>query len=184
MALGVIAAGNPRELVRIADLVIPAIGTECDDEAARRRALVDTMAAEALGFRGDVRKALTDGELPAITPEEREGVYGALNQRNFSIEGFESFTAALLAESWVPPWASDGFAWRFLEAWQRLLVRMRIVGKIIGEWPIHMEGMVRLQEVAVVATDSAAEARSMLEDESPPRGRPGLDSEPVRPLGG
>jgi hypothetical protein len=159
LALSILAGGNPREVVRLADLV----GSATTAAEAVTRALRE----EALSLRRQIVTSVAIDDIPAISPAARVGAFNDLPEAAFdSAPGLNVLAStALDDEAWMPPWRDEAWERRFGEAWQRLLIRIAVAGKIISSSTIVQDAEAgRLwQDVIVVASQSAPVARIVFE---------------------
>jgi hypothetical protein len=165
LALSVIAGGNPREVLRLAELVGPA--------TTGQDAVVRALREEATALRRDI--VTTDGAkvsstgrvtLRAMGQEARIGAFNSVPDDVLaspaSMIGLGN--AALEGELWDPSWADEGWNDRFQEAWRRLLVRFAVAGRLAGSDSIVREADLELLQGVVVATSqSSAVGRIVLE---------------------
>ena len=103
LALAVLAGGNPREVVRLAELA--------EDARTGREAIMRALKEEALTLRRQVVTALdTEGVAP-LGQEAREGAFLALPDDAFESEdGFSALCAGALAPAlWSPEWSDAGW---------------------------------------------------------------------------
>jgi hypothetical protein len=159
LALAILAGGNPREVVRLADLV--------GDVRTAAEATTRALREEALSLRRQiVTSVAVEGEL-GIAPEARVGAFHNLDEAAFeSATGLNDLASkALNDELWTPTWRNEAWERRFGEAWQRLLIRIAVAGEIISSARIvqDQDAGLLLQNVVVVASQSAQVARIVLE---------------------
>jgi hypothetical protein len=169
LVLGVIAGGNPREVLRLADLSSSQL---CPDGwNPRQHAVLTAMRSEALGFRLDAISGLASNELPALSEDEKVGVYKALPEAAFTPTEFAELARTLMEDAWKPQWADSAWQARYEREWQKLLVRMFASSKVLDVGPqATREGqdtdngvmLLDLQRATVMASHSAAVARLML----------------------
>jgi hypothetical protein len=159
LTLAILAAGNPREVLRLAEIV-GATTTGPD-------AVVKVLREEALSLRREIVTAINAKDVAPLSADSRAG---AFNQ--FPDEAFENPPALLSLTSdaldpsvWDPAWRDAAWDTRFAEAWKRLLVRLAVAGELIESSSIvqDLERGELLQDVVLVAGQSAAVARIMLE---------------------
>jgi hypothetical protein len=163
-ALGVIAAGNPREVLRLADVVESRVLT--DDTANVVEAIRKVIMTEALEFR---RGSVTSTPFEAderLTDGERVGVFTTLSEQSFGPDEFKNFAISLLEDYWAPEWAREGWQIRFEEEWRRLLVRIYVCGLIARHpsWLNDPKYLANLQDVLIVASQSAVVARLLMQE--------------------
>ena len=129
-ALGVLALGNPRELIRIADISIGSLDytTLTVDQVVYSAIMpeVQELRDEIVGWRhGNDRSLLTD--------TERTGAYNALS---FDSDGRSADLLSLspdaLAARWDPTWLKKVVTRCSRRIWRRLLVRLYVAGRLIG----------------------------------------------------
>jgi hypothetical protein len=161
LVLAVLAGGNPREVLRLAELAHSA--------TTGAQAAADTLEDEALSLRREVVTAATERGVPSLGREARVGAFNCLPDSAFTdISELSELTgAAFDAESWEPPWADRGFDARFREPWQRLMVRLAVAGQLVDSPSLVRDHKLasRLRDVVVAASQSAAVARTLLESE-------------------
>lgn len=164
LALAVLAGGNPRELLRITDLVLNTPRTS--EWQPLTHALATAMHAEAIEFRKQVVATAANNRSPTLTDDERIGAFDALAAARFdSPHAFLELTGSSLSpELWTPSWAGRGWERRFAEEWRRLLVRLHICGHLLR----HQEDLFderrakELQQVTSLASLSAAVAGTVI----------------------
>jgi hypothetical protein len=169
LVLGVIAGGNPREVLRLADLSSSQL---CPDGwNPRQHAVLTAMRSEALGFRLDAISGPASNGLPALSEDEKVGVYKALPEAAFTPSEFAELARTLMEDAWKPQWADSAWKARYEREWQKLLVRMFASSKVLDVGPeMAREGqdtnngvmLLDLQRATVMASHSAAVARLML----------------------
>jgi hypothetical protein len=164
-ALAVIAGGNPREVLRLAELV----GATTTGQDAVVRALREETAAlkrEIVTADGRERKDENGNLLFRVMGQEaRIGAFNSLPDE--AVESPASIVAlgerALADDLWKPTWADDGWNDRFEESWRRLLVRVAVAGRLAGSQSIVRDtDLELLQDVVVAASQSSAVGRVVL----------------------
>jgi hypothetical protein len=160
VALGILAGGNPREVLRLAEFAGLA---DTPAEAAVR-----AVREEALNLRREIVTAEDAEGVASFSEEARIESFKNLPDDDFdSIDRFSSLAArALDEEMWMPHWKDEYWEVRFGEAWRRLMVRLAVAGEIIakGESLVRNPALgLQLQDVVTAASQSAAVARIVLE---------------------
>jgi KAP family P-loop domain len=165
-ALSVIAGGNPREVLRLAELVGPATtGQDAvvralrEETAALKRDIVTADGRETKDQDGNVA-------LRAMAEEARVGAFNSVPDE--AVESPASIVSiserALTDEFWQPTWIDDGWNDRFQESWRRLLVRLAVAGRLAGSQSIVRDtDLELLQGVIVAASQSSAIGKIVLE---------------------
>jgi hypothetical protein len=177
IVLAVLAGGNPREVLRLAELA----GAAATGADAVARALED----EALTLRREIVTAPEVEGRPSLAPEARVGAFTALSDESFaSLQGLSAIgKSALQAPMWEPKWVDDGFRSRFGEAWHRLMLRLAVAGSL-AESPSLVrdpELGTRLRDAIVATSQSAEVGRVVLERElRVETQQPALDREAAR----
>ncbi|HEX5621624.1 MAG TPA: P-loop NTPase fold protein [Solirubrobacteraceae bacterium] len=124
IALAVLAGGNPREVVRLAELV--------GKVTTAREAVMLALREEALGLRREIVTAVNGKGVRPLGQEARERAFLALPETAF--EDPEEFVAltteALEPGLWEPAWKDPGWSARFEEPWRRLLMRLAVAGRL------------------------------------------------------
>jgi KAP family P-loop domain len=159
LALAILAAGNPREVLRLAEIV----GSTTIGPVA----VVKVLREEALSLRREIVTALNTTDGAPLSADARAGAFGQLPDEAFDNPAalLPLTSVALETDVWNPPWQDAGWDERFAEAWRRLLVRLAVARELI-ESPSIVQDLDRgelLQDVVLVAGQSAAVARIMLE---------------------
>jgi KAP family P-loop domain len=160
VVLGILAGGNPREVVRLAEFA-GAADTAAD---AALRALRE----EALNLRREIVTAQSlEGE-PRLGEEARLESFTSLPDADFvSIDRFSTLADRALDERmWMPQWKDEGWEVRFGEAWRRLMIRLAVAGEVIANADSLLKDSalgLQLQDVVIAASQSAAVARIVLE---------------------
>jgi hypothetical protein len=159
LVLAVLAGGNPREVVRLAELAGQA--------ATGREAAMKTIEEEALTLRREIVTALEIEGVPPVTRETRIAAFRALPDDAFEEQsGFERLCRSALSDGmWAPDWRDAGWTPRFDEAWSRLMVRLAVAGELADSRELVRDEKVglRLRDVVTAASQSAAVARIILE---------------------
>jgi KAP family P-loop domain len=165
LALSVIAGGNPREVLRLAELVGPA-STGQDAVVRALREEVTALRREIVTTDG--REVTEDGKLTlrAMGQDSRIGAFNSVPDD--AVESPASISVlgkgALADRMWDPAWVDEGWNDRFQEAWRRLLVRLAVAGRLADSQSIvREEDLELLQGVVVAASQSAAVGRIVLE---------------------
>jgi hypothetical protein len=160
VALGILAGGNPREVLRLAEFAGVA------DTPAE--AVVRALREEALNLRRDIVTAENADGTPNLGEESRLQSFMNLPDGDFdSIQRFTMLADRALDDGmWAPPWKDDGWEARFAETWRRLMVRLAVAHELI----VNAESLVddsvfgiHLQDVVTAASQSASLARVVLE---------------------
>lgn len=158
LVLAVLAGGNPREVVRLAELAGQA--------ATGSEAVMLAIAEEALALRREIVTAEPIGGV-ALGQAAREAAFLALSDDAF--EHQQEFAAlcasALTPEMWDPQWADSGWTSRFSESWRRLMVRLAVAGELAGSSSIVRDTDLtdRLLDVITAAGQSGQVAKIVLD---------------------
>jgi hypothetical protein len=159
LALAILSGGNPREVVRLADLV--------GDAPAAAEAVTRALREEALSLRNQIVTSVAIDGVPSLGREARVGAFDGIPEAAFdSATGLDALASTALGdELWTPSWRDDAWEQRFGEAWQRLLVRIAVAGEIVSSSSIVQDSNAGrlLQNVIVIASQSAQVARIVLE---------------------
>jgi hypothetical protein len=157
IALAVLAGGNPRELVRLAELVGPV--------ATVREAVMEVLEDEALTLRSDVVTAMEVEDFEPVGREPRVGVFRSLPDEAFNEpEAFDELCKDAL-DAWEPSWGDAGWKQRFEEPWSRLMIRLAVAGRLVDARSLIRDEDVgkALLGVVVAAGQSSHVARIVLE---------------------
>lgn len=175
--LGVLAGGNPREVLRLAEFVAqsPSATGAADErrgyDIPAGEAVIATLKEEALSLRREIVTAVDSAQgdsshppPPPIGHEARTGAFVSLPEAAFADDrAFINFTFSVIDDMWEPEWADEGWTRRFLEPWRRLSIRLavgaRLVEQIGGD-----EELPQLRDVITTASQSAAVARIVFEE--------------------
>ena len=159
LVLAVLAGGNPREVIRLAELAGPVTtGVE---------ATMSALGEEALALRREVVTATSTEGMPELGQAAREGAFIELPDEAF--ERPEEFTKlcrrVLHDEMWEPSWADPGWTARFEEAWRRLMVRLAVAGQLAAAHSIVRDADLtdRLLDVVAAGGQSSQVAKIVLE---------------------
>jgi hypothetical protein len=159
LALGVLAGGNPREAVRLAELAREA--------TTRADAVCDTLRDEALNLRREVVTAQDREGMPPLGHEARVEAFKSLPEDAFRSEGqLCGLAAGTFRDTlWQPSWTDATFVDLFGEAWRRLMVKLAVGAQLIeaGSLAQDRELALRLRDVVVAVSQSARVARTVLE---------------------
>lgn len=159
IALAVLAGGNPREVLRLAELAA--------DAPTAHDAVLAVIRSEALRLRREIVTAPAAGA-DVLGQEARINAFTSLPDEAFASPAtlVELAARALIDELWAPGWADD--AWRafFEEPWCRLLLRIAVAAEL-AEAPnlVQYPDVARmLQDVVVAAAQSARVGRIVFEE--------------------
>jgi len=160
VVLGILAGGNPREVLRLAEFAGVA------DTPAE--AVVRVLREEALKLRRDIVTAENGTEAPPLGEEARLQSFRRLPDDDFdSIQRFSTLADRSLDDDmWMPPWKDDGWEVRFGETWRRLMVRLAVGRELeANAESIAVDSALglQLQDVVTAASQSASVARIVLE---------------------
>jgi hypothetical protein len=159
LVLAVLAGGNPREALRLADLASAAT-TGAD-------AATSAISDEALTLRREIVTAEISGTA-RIGSEARVGAFTNLPDHAFARPDRLAALGkvALSAELWQAQWQDPGFKQRFGEEWQRLMVRIAVAQQLIDSQSLVRDPdlATRLRDVMVAASQSADVARIVLQE--------------------
>jgi KAP family P-loop domain len=169
-ALCLLAAGNRRELVRMADL--------CAIYARKRRvpldeyAIVGLLAEESSALLQEIIRSKPEPLSAADDAQVKYEAWTALAPENFATaEAFVSLGVRAIHQFWEPDWANEG--WRSVsESWKRLLIRLFVGAKVLPS--IHgsstecfldnQDIVTSLQKTLIMATHDSSVARLMLRE--------------------
>lgn len=158
-AVGVLAAGNPRETIRLADLADEKHDSTLADPA--RAAIAAVLGAELREFR---REALVAGS-GRLTENEQTGMYNAVARLLDDDEALLAGAETAVADLWTPEWGRTTWHTLFAEEWRRLLIRLQAGAWMAGDDRLSDEAtLVRLSSVIAEASLSAMAARLMLSE--------------------
>ena len=160
LVVAVLAGGNPRELLRLAE----SAGSAATAEEAAMQALRD----EAVTLRGEVVAATVMEGVPDLDQDAREGAFLSLTDSAFEkTDEFVALCDDALDGLWHPSWADPGWSVRFEEPWRRLMVRLAVARQLTASQSLlrDRELINRLRDVVVVASQSSHVARIVLERE-------------------
>ena len=165
-ALSVIAGGNPREVLRLAELVGAAstgrdavVRSLREETTALKREIVTADGRELKDEHGSVTYRL-------MLPESVIGAFNSITDE--AVESPANIVSlgerALTNELREPAWSDLGWEDRFQEAWRRLMVRLAVGGRLCGSESIVREtDLELLQGVVVGASQSSAVGKILLE---------------------
>ena len=156
--LAVLAGGNPREVLRLAEAVGGSTADPLD-------AVVRVLKEEALNLRREIVTAPNPlGGRPPIGHDARIGAFQSLPDAAFEDPlAFRQFADGSLA-LWEPPWRDDGWDAEFEEPWRRLLIRLSVGGQLIDSPLDDEERLLQLRDVITAASESAAVAKVVFEE--------------------
>jgi hypothetical protein len=157
--LGVLAGGNPREVLRLAEAV--------GDLRDPRVAVVKVLREEALNLRREIVTAPNIESRPPIGQDARIGSFKSLPDRAFvdSSSFLELSGDALNDPMWEPSWRDEGWTAAFEEPWRRLMVRLAVGARLVSGNEFNEERLLQLRDVITAASEGASVARIVLEEE-------------------
>lgn len=169
-ALCLLAAGNRRELVRMADV--------CAMYARQHRVLLDEyaiiglLAEESHALLQEITRSVPDSTSSDGGTEVKYRAWTALAQEHFvSAETFAQLGIRAIRELWQPDWADS--TWTSVsESWRRLLIRLFVAAKVLPSGHgssaaclLDSHDIVfSLQKILVMATRDSSVARLMLRE--------------------
>jgi len=162
-ALGVLSAGNPRELLRIADLATQGLASTQDASPSLVAALAPVMKAEAAEFQRDLLSI--SSHLLLANDDDKASAYFALDEPNFLLEKFVPFARGLIKEEWSPSWGGSTQNGGLRDEWRKLLVRLYISGLLASEEEgLYTDStlLADLQRIVAATPRSPGVARLML----------------------
>ena len=155
--LGVLAGGNPREVVRLAEAAGAA--------ETPAQVTVAALREEALSLRRDIVTAADVEGMPPLGQDARIGSFTRLPDAAFDDpQTFVELAATGLdGEMWDVEWRDAAWETLFEEPWRRLMVRLA-VGRRLIENDSSPDQIEQLRDVVVAAAQSAQVARVVLEE--------------------
>jgi hypothetical protein len=169
--LCLLSAGNLRELIRLADESRRPARPDGTDP--NHWLIMKALEAEATALLGEIINiyAAHDGAGDVIVSVWNKLPYAAFS----TVDGFVELSRSAIRELWPPNWADPIWDDHIRESWQRLLVRIFVSGSVIA--PSRITGdprkyspqdMAGLRDVLIMATQSSAVAKAMLQAGSGP----------------
>jgi KAP-like P-loop domain-containing protein len=155
--LAVLAGGNPREVVRLADSVF-------DDTTDPEQAVIRVLREEALNLRREIVTAPNVEGREPLGNEARMGAFRSLPDEAFADPYQFRGLGNSLPQLWEPPWADEGWTQAFGEAWRRLLIRLAVGGRLLDVLGADEDPFLQLRDVITSASESAAVARVIFEE--------------------
>jgi KAP family P-loop domain len=168
-ALCLLAGGNRRELIRMAD--------GCTEYARRHRlrlnesTIIGLLEEESSALLRQIIRELS-GDNSAIRDDNvKYRAWRSLPRDSFnSVDNFVRLGNSAIQNHWRPPWDADEQWDRFGEPWRRLLLRMFVSARILTKPRNTGEGVlledesvvVVLRDILLMATRDSAVARLML----------------------
>lgn len=172
-ALCLLAGGNQRELIRMADLCN--IYSRRHDTPLDEYIIVDLLAEESFALLQQITRDLPEMNLASSDEDVKYRAWMALPREAFIMpERFMRLGSSAIRDYWEPSWASDDWA-RVREPWRRLLVRLFVAAKVLAPPNEHgldergavcllddYDAAVHLRDILVMATRDSGVARLML----------------------
>ena len=163
-ALCLISAGNQRELVRIADIILR---HEAVSEARpEHQLIVFAMEGESVALLRDIIRMPVEQASSAA----KNGAWRALPRDSFkSVESFVQLGKSVIVSYWEPSWSDDNWNNSVSEPWKRLLVRLFVFASLLESGGALLSNDLAvddLSEVMAMASQNADVARGMLEARS------------------
>ena len=166
--LTLLSAGSLRELIRLADQSWPPLA-DSDGIDRDHWLIMKTLEAEASALLGEIINVYSaqNGTGDVIVK-----VWNRLPHEAFSsVDGFVELSRSAIRDLWPPNWSDAIWKAQIAESWQRLLVRLFVSGRVIAPSQItgasHQyspQDMSDLRDVLIMARQSSAVARAMLQD--------------------
>jgi KAP family P-loop domain len=164
--LCLLSAGNLREMIRLAygsQLPVGPDGIDRDHWL-----IMKALEAEATALLGDIINIYSaqDGPGDVIVSVWNKLPYAAFS----SVDRFVELSRSAIRDFWPPAWSDATWEDQIRESWQRLLVRLFVSGSVIA--PSRITGdsrkyspqdMTGLRDVLIMATQSSAVAKAMLQ---------------------
>jgi hypothetical protein len=170
-ALCLLAAGNRRELIRMADLCT--IYARQREVSLDENLIIGLLADESLALLQEITRSLpVAGSAAADDDEVKYRAWTALSRQYFvTKEGFVELGINAIRELWEPEWTNDEWV-SVSESWRRLLIRLFVAAKVLPPGSggtakcllDNHKAALGLQETLVMATRDASVARLMLRE--------------------
>jgi len=169
-ALCLLAAGNRRELVRMADLC--AIYARQYQVPLDEYAIIGLLAEESYALLQEITRGVPESTPSTADGEVKYRAWTALSPEYFvTAESFVHLGANAIHQLWEPDWA-NGMWTSESESWKRLLIRLFVAAKVLPsgsgrttECLLDDHAIVlRLQKTLVMATRDSSVARLMLRE--------------------
>jgi hypothetical protein len=152
--LGVLAGGNPREVLRLAELVGP--------RTTGAAAAIAVLKEEALNLRREIVTAEQgEREQRVLGPQARTESFKSLPDVAFERRpAFLNLAQASLdPQMWNPEWKDEGWEQLFGEPWRRLMIRLNVAGTLVTslaepEARLDEEIGLLLRDVIIAASQS------------------------------
>jgi hypothetical protein len=168
-ALCLLSGGNQRELIRMADLC--AVYADSYKIPRDERTIMMLLEKESLALLNEIIRSISDDMRAEGIDNAKYAAWMALPRESFnSSDKFVRLGLSAIREFWRPYWADDKWL-AIQEPWRRLLVRLFVSAKLLGETgqadPIDILGersaVMDLRDILLMATNDAGVAKLMLE---------------------
>jgi hypothetical protein len=166
LGLNILSGGNPRELLRLTDLVQSALSENTEEDNLLPTSMMLVMRSEVRALLEEVLASGNSKEALKLTDVEKLEAWRSLPDQYFrSIASFIRLTRTAPVESWTPQWATVAWERVFQEPWRRLLVRLFVAGALSSEQSLtDVPSALDLQELIITNSQSAGVGRLMLEE--------------------
>jgi hypothetical protein len=169
-ALCLLAAGNRRELIRMADLC--AIYARQHPVPLDEWAIVGLLAEESNALLQEITRLIPESPSAVGDAEVKYRAWTALSPEHFATaERFTQLGINAIHQLWDPDWGNSGWV-RVSEPWRRLLIRLFVAAKVLpsahgrsSECLLdNHDAVFSLQKTLVMATRDSSVARLMLRE--------------------
>ena len=158
LVLAVLAGGNPREVIRLADLA--------GDVATGIEAAMAALGEEALALRREIVTAEPVESLEPIGQEVRQRAFLALPDESFEQpQRFVDLCSVAMRDMWDLGHDEPGWERRFGEGWRRLMIRLAVAGELAMSASLvgNPDLTDRMLDVVAAASQSSQVAQIILE---------------------
>jgi hypothetical protein len=167
-ALCMLAGGNRRELVRMADAC--AGYARMQHRTLDEQRIIELLAEESLALLNEITRELPGPAYPAAEDEVKYQAWMAIPREAFETPAeFVKMGKSAIQQYWEPPWVSEDWS-AVRESWRRLLIRLFVAARALPRpqsttTPCLLDDASAsdsLQDILMMATRDSSVARLML----------------------
>lgn len=162
LAIGVLAGGIPREVVRVAELV----RSRRETRGSLQETVEVVVGEELDAFAAQVLAACPESQEEPVGDADRLFFFEELDQIRGALEDERDAFAEALRAAWKLNADHPGWEKRFGEEWRRVLVRLAVAWLLVARPGLLKEenALLELQQILIIAASASAVGRLRLEE--------------------